>query len=80
MANNRVALYCPVCGKRVILAKTMASGSYYRTGSPVGISDEEDLGDAFLDFLSDHYWCGESMYAVNVELRFEDHPDKAREY
>lgn len=63
MANNRMYLYCTKCNRHQYIAKSF--GEYWTT------SPHESIDNLFVDFMADHFFCGEDGYSKTVQLRWE---------
>lgn len=65
MANNRLYLYCNECNRHQYLAKSFG-GDWSTSPHP-----HDSMGDLLVDFLDDHFSCGDNAYSKTVELRWE---------
>lgn len=65
MANNRLYLYCNECNRHQYLAKSFG-GDWSTNPHP-----HDSMGDLLVDFLDDHFSCGDDSYSMTVELRWE---------
>lgn len=63
MANNRMFVYCTKCNKHQYIAKSYGDSW---SSSPLGT-----MASPFLDFVDEHFFCGEEGYSKTVELRWE---------
>jgi len=58
-------LYCTKCDRHQYIAKSL--GDHWST-SP---HEHEATGDALVDFMDNHFFCGEEYYSQTVQLRWE---------